>query len=111
MKRTKLAFLVLSAMLIVTGCKEKEQDLLNKDDPVTIEVWHYYNGAQQDEFNRLVREFNKTVGKEKGIVVWNDQVKNPVAVRYGFRSWIKGELYSTEGIPVPSFRTDNWNVE
>ena len=69
MKRTKLAFLVLSAMLIVTGCKEKEQDLLNKDDPVTIEVWHYYNGAQQDEFNRLVREFNKTVGKEKGIVV------------------------------------------
>lgn len=67
MKRTKLAFLVLSAMLIVTGCKEKEQDLLNKDDPVTIEVWHYYNGAQQDEFNRLVREFNKTVGKERGL--------------------------------------------
>ena len=30
MKRTKLAFLVLSAMLIVTGCKEKEQDLLKQ---------------------------------------------------------------------------------
>lgn len=29
----------------------------------------YYNGAQQEEFNRLVDEFNKTVGKEKGIIV------------------------------------------
>ena len=42
---------------------------LDPNKPVSLTVWHYYNGAQQDEFNRLVREFNKTVGKEKGIVV------------------------------------------
>ena len=54
---------------------------------------------------------NAEIDRQKGIVVWSDQVKEPIAVRYGFKSWIKGELYSTEGIPVPSFRTDDWIVE
>lgn len=39
--------------------------------PVTITVWHYYNGAQMDSFSALVDEFNATRGKELGIVVAN----------------------------------------
>ncbi|HEY6505334.1 MAG TPA: sialate O-acetylesterase [Chitinophagaceae bacterium] len=35
-------------------------------------------------------------------------VANPVAVRYAFNDFIMGELFSTEGFPVSSFRTDNW---
>ena len=35
-------------------------------------------------------------------------VATPVAVRYAFKDFIVGELFSTEGYPVSSFRTDNW---
>lgn len=48
------------------------------------------------------------ITKEKGITVWSDKVKDPVAVRYGFHNWVQGELYSNEGLPVSSFRTDSW---
>ena len=43
-----------------------------------------------------------------GVKVWNDQIKNPVAVRYAFKDWAIGHLYNTEGLPVAPFRTDNW---
>lgn len=42
---------------------------LDKDAPVTITAWHYYNGIQQIKFDELVREFNDTEGLEKGIVL------------------------------------------
>jgi len=35
-------------------------------------------------------------------------VPKPVAVRYAFKDFIAGELFSTEGFPVSSFRTDDW---
>ena len=37
--------------------------------PVTITVWTYYNGDQLETFNKLVDEFNNTVGKEQNITV------------------------------------------
>lgn len=42
------------------------------------------------------------------IVVTSDSVKNPVAVRYAFDNYVEGDLFSTEGLPVSSFRSDNW---
>ena len=42
------------------------------------------------------------------IVVSSPLVPAPVAVRYAFRDFIVGELFSTEGYPVSSFRTDDW---
>jgi sialate O-acetylesterase len=38
-------------------------------------------------------------------------VKSPVAVRYGFKNWVKGDLYNAEGLPASSFRTDNWDPD
>ncbi len=41
------------------------------------------------------------------IVVWNDQVTNPVAVRYAWADNPEGaNLYNKEGLPASSFRTD-----
>jgi sialate O-acetylesterase len=36
------------------------------------------------------------------------QVLKPVAVRYAFKDFVNGELFSVEGYPVSSFRTDDW---
>lgn len=43
-----------------------------------------------------------------GITVQSDKVKEPVAVRYGFKDWVVGDLYNSEGLPASSFRTDDW---
>ena len=42
------------------------------------------------------------------IQVSSPLVANPVAVRYALKDFIVGELFSTEGYPVSSFRTDDW---
>lgn len=42
---------------------------LDPDHPVSLTIWHYYNGAQQAMFDTLVKEFNASEGKDKGIYV------------------------------------------
>jgi sialate O-acetylesterase len=36
-----------------------------------------------------------------------DEVQQPKAVRYAFKDWVEGDLMH-DGLPVSSFRTDNW---
>ena len=67
-----LTAIVCVSALILTGCSSANgtiQVQLDPSNPTTVSIWHYYNGAQQDAFNRLVSEFNDTVGKETGIIV------------------------------------------
>ena len=42
------------------------------------------------------------------VVVWSDDVPEPVAVRYCWRNWSVGGLYNNFGIPAGPFRTDDW---
>lgn len=46
----------------------------------------------------------------KQVKVWSSQVKAPIAVRYAFHNFPQGKgfLYNVAGLPVPSFRTDDW---
>ena len=44
------------------------------------------------------------------IYVHCDEVPKPVAVRYSFRNWMGANLEKTMGIPVPPFRTDDWDL-
>lgn len=74
MKIKKWICLVLSGMLMLAllsscGKKNEYEKLLDSKSPVTITIWHYYNGVQQTQFDQMVAEFNDTVGVEKGIVV------------------------------------------
>lgn len=66
MKKIKVSILFI-LLLFLTGCSNEYG--LNKKNPVSISIWHYYNGAQQQQFDNLVDEFNKTVGIEKGIIM------------------------------------------
>lgn len=50
-----------------------------------------------------------SIAQRRKVFVKSDQVKNPVAVRYGWRSWTVGTLYDTNLLPASSFRTDNWD--
>lgn len=43
------------------------------------------------------------------ILVWNEDVTNPIAIRYGWTdSPIDANLFNKEGFPAAPFRTDNW---
>ena len=44
------------------------------------------------------------------IYVHSDKVPHPVAVRYAFRNWMGANLEKTPGLPVPPFRTDDWDL-
>lgn len=61
------------ALSLLSGCAGRDGQnasvKLDPNNPVSLTVWHYYNGAQQAAFDELVEEFNATTGKEKGIYV------------------------------------------
>ena len=42
------------------------------------------------------------------VSVSSSLVKEPVAVRYAFKDFVVADLFSTEGLPASSFRTDDW---
>lgn len=48
--------------------------------------------------------------KGKKIEVFSSQVKNPIAVRYGFSNFFHVNLYNTEGLPLVPFRSDTWEL-
>jgi len=49
----------------------------------------------------------KISGKGK-VILQSKSVPHPVAVRYLFKDWAKGNLYNIAGLPVAPFRTDHW---
>ncbi|MFI3306435.1 MAG: sialate O-acetylesterase [Rikenellaceae bacterium] len=53
---------------------------------------------------------NLTRDNDYQLFVWSDQVANPVAVRYGFKDYVKGDIYGIGGMPLSSFRSDDWDL-
>lgn len=71
MKKLLSLILILSLLVSLTACTglAGKKNPLDPEKPVTIVVWHYYNGHIKEQFDSLVNEFNETIGIEKGIVV------------------------------------------
>lgn len=73
----KLSGIIMAVIItssVFTGCSLFDKQgttvvKLNPDKPVSLVVWHYYNGAQQATFDKLVDEFNASTGKKMGIYV------------------------------------------
>ena len=70
MRKIRKIFLILLIFIIsvccLSGCKKSE---LDKDNPVTLTLWHVYGEQSDSPMNRLIDEFNSTVGMEKGIII------------------------------------------
>lgn len=65
----KLGACFLCTCMLLGGCSSKDTHGLDPDKPVTLTLWHYYNGAQKDALDQLVEEFNTTEGKENGVII------------------------------------------
>lgn len=62
--------LLLSLCFLMQGCTPPQSEFApSKENPVTIEIWHYYNGPQKNAFDNIVTRFNQTIGEKRGIIV------------------------------------------
>ena len=73
-KKAAVCVMILAGILALGGCGSEKTAggtsvKLDPNNPVSLTIWHYYNGSQQAAFDQLVEEFNATEGKEKGIYV------------------------------------------
>ena len=57
---------------------------------------------------KFVNAKAKTTKDPAVIEVWSDEVSEPVAVRYAWADNPVCNLYSSEGLPLTPFRTDDW---
>lgn len=60
--------------------------------------------------NDKIFRWAKAYLKDNKIEVWNDEIKDPVAIRYGWGNNPDINLFNSEGLPVAPFRTDNWKL-
>lgn len=76
--RAKSKFCVLLAVIcyISSACSvlqvknsEESKSGLDPNNPITVNLWHYYVSENKKTLEEAVAEFNQTVGAEKGIVV------------------------------------------
>lgn len=70
-KYTATSLIAILILCFFSGCNNKKNVSVKLDpkNPVTITVWHYYNGNLKNAFDLILSEFNETVGVEKGIIV------------------------------------------
>ena len=46
---------------------------------------------------------------DKYLTLSAPEVPHPVAARYAWRNYVKATLFGANGLPVSSFRTDDWD--
>jgi sialate O-acetylesterase len=78
------------------------------DHLVTTSKYGYVNGFAIASGDKVF-SWAKALIRDNKIIVWNENVKNPVAVRY---AWSKNpgplNVYNKSGLPLRPFRTDSW---
>lgn len=71
--------------------------------------WNGIEGFEVAGADRVFHPAQATLDTQrKCIVVTSERVEQPVAVRYCFRNFQRGNLKNHRGMPVLPFRTDNW---
>ncbi|MBK0370881.1 sialate O-acetylesterase [Flavobacterium agrisoli] len=116
----RLAFWALAKTYGLEGFEyesPKYKSMEIKDGSVTVSFDNVENGIMT--FEKEVVGFEiagedkvfypaKTVVRRKSVVLTSDKVAKPVAVRFLWKDFAKAELFSGGGLPLSSFRTDEW---
>ena len=116
----RLALLALSNTYGVKGITAESaryKDVEFKGDTAVItferaDMWIYGKNGLKSDLVEVAGEDHvfhpaKAWIERSKLFVKSDDVKKPVAVRYAFKDWADGDLFC-DGLPVSSFRTDNW---
>ncbi|MFA6830422.1 MAG: extracellular solute-binding protein [Bacilli bacterium] len=93
---------ILMAILMVSSlsaCSSGMKNPLDPNNPTEIKVWNYYNSDQLTAFNKLVTDFNSSVGFKQGIVVTSESQGNVDTLADNLIDSVNGEIGSD---PVPN---------
>lgn len=99
---TVICLLMTISICMMAGCSSsKKEETQNKsqldpENPISIEVWNYYNGEQQDAFNKLVSEFNQSKGKELGVKVNASSIGNVSDLEDNVMAAVDGQVGAKE---------------
>ena len=120
----RLAYLALAKTYHVKGFQYsspflKEFEIKGSSIELTFET---QSGGKLTSFGKEIkgfliagknRYFEKAIAAIAGnkITVFSASVKEPVAVRYAFNDDAESEIFTLAGLPVSSFRTDDWEVK
>ena len=74
----KWTLILIMGLLVFSGCSGSTK--LNPKEPTTLTFWHVYGSQTDSPMNLKVEEFNRTVGKEKGIIINVTSVSNSSAI-------------------------------
>ncbi len=81
MKRSVFALWAFMVFLCLpSGCSESSS--LDPDKPVTLTFWHVFGAQADSPMNALVERFNRTLGREKGIVVSVTSISNSTDIHF-----------------------------
>lgn len=84
-----LALVLVLLVTALTGCSDKSK--LDPDNPVILSLWHVYGEQTDAPMNRLVEEFNATVGLEKGVVVTVTNVTSSSKINAQLKTALAGD--------------------
>ena len=118
----RLALLALTNSYNVKGLPDfavyKEMTIQNDTCVIAFDrskEWVYFeHGTTSKNFevagsDRVFHPATKVWVSRNRVYVKCDAVKRPTAVRYAWHDWVEGDLMH-DGLPVSSFRTDNWDT-
>ena len=76
----KKGFCILLLLALgLTACGS-EKETLNPKNPVTLSIWHVYGSQTESPLNDVIDTFNRTEGKEQGIIISIDSVTDSSAI-------------------------------
>jgi sialate O-acetylesterase len=117
---TRLAYLALNKTYGITGFEFESPEFKAmeiKDNSVTVSFDKAPNGITSNGKEVIGFEIAgenkvfypaKAEVRRKSVVLTSDKVTKPVAVRYLFKDFAQAQIFSNGGLPVSSFRTDEW---
>ena len=97
MKKSCILFLAIILLVSMTGCGDKAAS-----DPVTLTMWHVYGSQTESPLNDIIDEFNRTRGKEAGIIISVVSVTNSTAIDEALISSAHNE---PGAVPMPDLFT------
>jgi len=97
-------------------CGPEFEDMTIYDHKATIQFKHTYDGLRA---KGPVKGFSlagdnhvfipaKANLEENQVIIWAEEVPDPIAVRYGFTNYMEVNLENSAGFPAVPFRTDAW---
>ena len=95
---------------VYKGIEIKDTSIIVSFDNVTNGLTSFGKNLENFEIAGEDRIFYpaKANLRRKSVEVYSSKVRKPVAVRYAFKDFVEATLFCPCGLPVSSFRSDEW---